>query len=123
MKQRRTDRLFHVHVYVCVCSIKFAVAFLCRRPIIAKGTGKENSETTEIEIIIIRMYSFMCYCSKLEHTTHYKAKNRNIVKTNSCARTHARTHAHTHAHTHTPQTRTHAHTHTHARTHTINRIA
>ena len=46
-------------------------------------------------IIIIIVYSFLCYCFRLEHIAHYKAENQH---------THTRTHARTHAHTHTEST-------------------
>ena len=44
----------------------------------------------------------MCYFSKLGHIAHCKAKNQNLVKTGSRARTHARTLARARARTHTP---------------------
>ena len=64
----------------------------------------------------------MCCFSKLEHTAHYKAKNKirtNFLEqhthacTHACTHTHNATHTHTHTHTHTtPHTHT-PHTHTH----------
>ena len=57
-----------------------------------------------MKIIIIIMYSFMCYLSKLEHIAHCKAKNQSTVKTNfmrahMCAYRHTHTHTHTHMYT------------------------
>ena len=65
----------------------------------------------------------MCYFFGLEHIAHYKAKNQNTVKTNSCTHTyklHTCSHAHTHPHAHMHmraqmRMHTHTHTHTHAR--------
>ena len=58
-------------------------------------------------VIIIIMYSCMCYFYKMENIAHCKAKNpKQSKQTRACARahkqhtTHARTHARTHTHTH-----------------------
>ena len=61
----------------------------------------------ELIIIIIIMYSFMCYFSKLQLIAHYKAKNKTQSQQNF--RVHSRTHARTHA---PARTRTNARTHT-----------
>ena len=73
-----------------------------------------------IIITIIIMYSFTCYFSKLEHITHYKAKNQNIVKTNpiKCMGMHVHTHTHACTHTHT---HVHTHTHTQSQQNSLNR--
>ena len=89
-------------------------------------------------LIIVIMYSFMCYFSKMEHTAHCKAKSKTqsqqtSTSTHTCGHTRGHTHTHTHtyahthmhtyAHTHTrghthTHTHTYAHTHMHTRTHT-----
>ena len=87
-----------------------------------KGMLAEGMWTTDwptLYLIIIILYSFMCFFSKMEPLAHYKARNQNTIKTNFHAHryTHTRTHAHTHTHTHT-HTRMHVHTHTqHTKTH------
>ena len=76
--------------------------------------------------VMIIVFSFMCCFSKLEHITHYKAKNKTMktdfnkhlhMHSHPHTLMHALTHIQTHTHTHT-YTHTHTHTHTHARAHT-----
>ena len=100
-----------------------------------KGMLAEGMWTTEwpaLYLIIIILYSFMCYFSKMEPIAHYKAKSQNTINTNfhehrythTHTHTHPRMHAHMHArihartHTHTHSQNAHKHTHTHTHTHT-----
>ena len=79
--------------------------------------GKASRSRLEVfKTMITIMSSFMCCFSTVEHAAHDKAKNQDLVKTNSfecaciCRHTHILTH-------------THVCTYARAHTHTVNRVA